>query len=245
MNPQIRRSAERPQRLLAIVAHPGDVDVAIAGSVAAWVAQGTIAQLVCCTSGDSSGDDASADPLALAATREAEQRAAAAIVGFDSVAFLHRPDGALANDLALREQLVRLIRSFRPDAVTAPDPRPLIVTCGERGRVNHIDHRAAGAAAIDAVSPAAHNAMAFPHLLSSERLQPHRVDRLYLFSTERPSAVVDISATLDTKSRAIAVHHNQTGGPDGLERCARERARDDGALVGIAAGEAYAVIDLE
>ena len=30
------------------------------------------------------------------------------------VTFLHQPDGALANDLALREQLVREIRTFRP-----------------------------------------------------------------------------------------------------------------------------------
>ena len=95
-----------------------------------------------------------------------EQRAAADIVGYEDVTFLHRPDGALANDLALREQLVRIIRTFRPDAVAASDPRVLI---HERGFVNHVDHREAGAAAIDAVYPAAQNAMAFPHLVTVRR----------------------------------------------------------------------------
>ena len=57
------------------------------------------------------------------------------------VTFLHQPDGALANDLALREQLVREIRTFRPDAVLAVDPETLFH--GDGG-VNHIDHRAAG-----------------------------------------------------------------------------------------------------
>ena len=48
-------------------AHPGDADRALAGSVARWVAEGGVAHLVCCTSGDASADDASADPLEVAA----------------------------------------------------------------------------------------------------------------------------------------------------------------------------------
>ena len=79
---------------------------------------------MCCTSGDAGADDPDTDPLELARLREAEQRAAAAIVGYEAVTFLHRPDGALENDLALREQLVRLIREFRPDAVLTMDPDP-------------------------------------------------------------------------------------------------------------------------
>ena len=55
--------------------------------------------------------------------------------------FLHQPDGALDNDLALREQLVREIRTFRPDAVLATDPT---VVFYRDGGVNHTDHRAAG-----------------------------------------------------------------------------------------------------
>src|SRR5450759_917436 len=113
---------DRPQRVLVIVAHPDDADFGVAGTMSKWIRAGTVARMVCCTSGDAGADDARTDPLALARTREAEQRAAAAGVGYESVDFLHRPDGALDNDLALREQLVRIIREFKPDGVVCMDP---------------------------------------------------------------------------------------------------------------------------
>ena len=90
-------------------------------------------------------------------------------MGYAGVSFLHQPDGALANDLALREQLVREIRTFRPDAVLCVDPETLFYA---DGGVNHVDHRAAGMAAVDAVYPAARNAMAFPWL-ARDGLAPH------------------------------------------------------------------------
>jgi len=231
---------ERPARLLVIVAHPRDADLAVAGSVARWVSEGTVAQLVCCTSGDASAADADTDPLELAARREAEQRAAADIVGYEDVTFLHRPDGALANDLALREQLVRIIRAFRPDAVAAPDPRVLI---HERGFVNHVDHREAGAAAIDAVYPAAGNAMTFPYLLKSEGLAAHDVRRLYLFRAGQPDTAIDISTTLATKLRALHVHESQPRQPERPDARVIDEAQSAGEAVGVEAAEVYAVID--
>jgi LmbE family N-acetylglucosaminyl deacetylase len=241
MSPEIRLHHGRPERLLVIVAHPGDAEREVGGSVARWVSQGTVAQLVCLTSGDAGSDDADADPLELAARREREQRAAADIVGYEDVTFLHRPDGALANDLALREQLVRVIRTFRPDAVAAGDPRVFI---DGRGFVNHVDHREAGAAALDAVQPAAARAMTFPHLVSSEGLVPHCVERLVLFGTDRPTAVVDISGTQALKSRAIRAHASQAGRPEHQDVRITERARQEGERAGVAAAESLAIIDL-
>ena len=110
---------------MVIVAHPDDADFGPAGTMARWIDAGTVGHLICCTSGDAGADDHAIDPLVLAATREAEQRAAAGIIGYEGVTFLHAPDGALANDLALREQLVAAIREFRPDAVLTMDPSML------------------------------------------------------------------------------------------------------------------------
>jgi LmbE family N-acetylglucosaminyl deacetylase len=232
---------ERPERVLVIVAHPDDADFGVAGTVAAWVARGTVAELVCCTSGDAGADDAETDPLELARLREKEQRDAAAIVGYDAVTFLHRPDGALANDLALREQLVRILRRVRPDAVVAPDPRVFI----HAGRmVNHVDHRTAGAAAIDAVYPASENAMAFPHLVRSEGLAPHHVSRLYLFWSEEPDIAVDIGATLETKRRAVRAHASQIREPAGLDGFLGRWAASEGARAGIDAAESFSLVDL-
>src|SRR5207247_9296096 len=103
------------------------------------------------------------DPLELAHLREEEQRRAAAIIGYAEVHFLHQPDGALANDLAVRQQLVRLMREFRPDAVLCQDPT---VVFHDARFVNHTDHRAAGMAAVEAVYPAARNPAAVPGLAS-------------------------------------------------------------------------------
>lgn len=232
---------ERPERLLVIVAHPDDADFLMAGSVARWVGEGTVARLVCCTSGDAGSDDAGTDPLELAALRETEQRDAAAVVGYEDVTFLHRPDGALANDLALREQLVRIIRTFRPDAVAAQDPRVII---HGRGFVNHVDHREAGTAAVDAVYPAAENAMAFPHLVRSEGLDPHYVRRLYLFGGDHPDTAVDISATLETKLRALHAHASQHRRPEALDDRITAWAQHAGEPFSVAAAETFTVVEL-
>jgi LmbE family N-acetylglucosaminyl deacetylase len=233
-------TARRPARLLVVAAHPGDAERGIGGGVTSWTAEGTVAHLVCCTSGDGGADDPGLDPLELAATRESEQRSAAAIVGFEAVTFLHRPHGALVNDLALREQLARLVRGFRPDTVAAPDPRALFPAAGG---VTHVDRREAGMAAADTASSIAPDAMAFPHLARHEGLQPHRVERLYLFDTERPTAAVDIAATLEVKLRALAEHAG--GDPQRWAARAEAAARRDGPRAGRELAEALAVVELD
>jgi LmbE family N-acetylglucosaminyl deacetylase len=231
----------RPERVLVIVAHPDDADFGPAATVHSWVHEGSVAHLVCCTSGDAGADDPHTDPLELAQVREAEQRAAAALVGYEGVTFLHRPDGALENDLALREQLVRIIRTFRPDAVLTVDPTVFI---SDEGYVQHTDHRAAGIAALDAVYPAARNAMAFPHLAIDEGLAPHEVNLLYLFWTERANAWVDVSASIAVKIAALREHVTQIRKPDELEGRILTSAREEGDRVGVQAAESFRVIDL-
>ena len=133
--------AWRPTRFMVIVAHPDDADFGPAATAARWIDEGSTGWLVCCTSGDAGNDDWRTDPLELGALRETEQQAAADVVGYAGVSFLHQPDGALANDLALRELLVREIRTFRPDAVLTIDPETIF---HDDGGVNHIDHRDGG-----------------------------------------------------------------------------------------------------
>jgi LmbE family N-acetylglucosaminyl deacetylase len=228
----------RPQRFMVIVAHPDDADFGPSATAAKWIDAGSTGRLVCCTSGDAGGDDWRMDPLVLAATRESEQLAAAAVVGYDGVVFLHQPDGALANDLALREQLVREIRTFKPDAVLAVDPETLFYN---DGGLNHTDHRAAGIAAADAVYPAARNAMSFPWL-ARDGLEPHKVRRLYLFWSNKPSVWVDTAGTLERRIDALRAHVSQIRHPEQLEARMREWAREEGAPIGSEAADAFRVI---
>ena len=231
----------RPDRFMVIAAHPDDADFGPAATAARWIDAGSTGWLVCCTSGDAGGDDPDTDPLALAALRESEQRSAVAIVGYAGVTFLHQPDGALANDLALREMLVREIRTFRPDAVFATDPETLFY--GDGG-VNHADHRAAGMAAVDAVYPAARNAMSFPWL-AHEGLASHNVRRLYLFWSNHPTVRVDVSATIDRKVDALQAHASQIRHPDQLGGRIRDWAREEGEPIGVSAGEALRLIVID
>jgi LmbE family N-acetylglucosaminyl deacetylase len=234
--PKTAAHEHRPDRALVIVAHPDDADFGVAATLARWIRQGTVARLVCCTSGDAGADDARTDPLELARRREAEQRAAAAVVGYESVDFLHRPDGALDNDLALREQLVRIIREFKPDAVLSMDPTVII---HERGFVQHVDHRMAGLAAVDAVYPASRNGMAFPHLVIDEGLEPHTVTDLYLFFTDKPNTWVDVTDTIDTKLAALREHVSQLRKPEELEQMLRGWSAEAGEQIGAAAAEGF------
>jgi LmbE family N-acetylglucosaminyl deacetylase len=231
----------RPARFMVIVAHPDDADFGPAATAARWIDEGSTGRLVCCTSGDAGGDDWRLDPVELATVREAEQHGAARIVGYEGVAFLHQPDGALANDLALREQLVREIRTFRPDAVLCVDPETLFY--GDGG-VNHADHRASGMAAVDAVYPAARNPMSFPWL-ARDGLDAHTVRRLYLFWSNHPTARVDVTTTLDRKLAALRAHGSQIRHPEQLEPRIREWAREEGTTIGVEAAEAFRVIVIE
>lgn len=226
---------------MVIAAHPDDAEFGPSGTAARWIDAGSVGWLVCCTSGDQGGEDPDADPLALAAVREAEQQAAAAIVGYAGVSFLHQPDGALANDLALREQLVREIRTFRPDAVLATDPETLFY---KDGGINHTDHRAAGIAAVDAVYPAARNPMAYPWLARSG-LAAHKVRRIYLFWSDRADAWVDISTTFERKLEALRAHATQIHDPDGLAERMRTWAAEEGLPIGAAAAEGLRLIVID
>ena len=232
---------DRPGRFLVIVAHPDDADFGPAATAARWIDEGSVGELVCCTSGDAGADDADTDPLELARVREEEQRAAASVVGYRDVHFLHQPDGALDNDLPLREQLVRIIREIRPDAVLTPDPTTLFT---RDGHVQHTDHRAAGLAAVDAVYPAARNAMAFPHLAKGG-LEPHVVRWLYLFWTNQPDAWVDVSGYVDRKMAALRCHVSQIRDPEGFEQHVRERIAAAGTEAGVEAADPFRVIELQ
>jgi LmbE family N-acetylglucosaminyl deacetylase len=226
---------------MVIVGHPDDADFGPAGTAARWIDEGSVGWLVCITSGDAGGEDPDADPFELAALRESEQRVAADIVGYAGVSFLHMPDGAVVNDLALREHLVREIRTFRPDAVLTSDPTVLF---HEGGGVNHTDHRAAGLAAVDAVYPAARNPMAFPSLARGG-LGLHKVRRLYLFWPNQPSVRIDVTATLERKIAALHAHASQIKDLERLDERIRAWAREEGEAIGAAAGEALRLVIID
>jgi LmbE family N-acetylglucosaminyl deacetylase len=89
-----------PKRVMVIVAHPDDIEFSCAGTIARWVREGAEVCYVLCTSGDVGIIDPHITKPEAAALREAEQTAAAAVVGVTNVVYLREPDGMLQNALA-------------------------------------------------------------------------------------------------------------------------------------------------
>ena len=234
--------AWRPARFMVIAAHPDDADFGPAATAARWIdaGLGRLARLLHERRRRRRG---SRRRSARAGRRCASGSSAPrpTIIGYAGVTFLHQPDGALANDLALREQLVREIRTFRPDAVLATDPTVIFY---RDGGVNHTDHRAAGLAAVDAVYPAARNPMAFPWLARSG-LAAHEVRRLYLFWPNEPNVRVDITRRSTARSRRSRRTPARSRSPPSSTSGSASGRAEEGEPIGVAAGEALRVIVID
>lgn len=122
-------------RVLAIGAHPDDLEIFLWGSLGAWAAMGAALTLAVATDGAAGGADAGP---ALAARRAGEARAAAAALGVEPH-FLGLPDGGLMPDRTLAEALRALIRGARPDLIVTHAPEDY-----------HPDHRALAAGVLHA-----------------------------------------------------------------------------------------------
>ena len=109
-------------RVLAITAHPDDVDFSAAGTVARWTEAGLEVVYCIVTDGDAGGFDEDFPREDMPALRRAEQVAAAKCAGVSDVRFLGYPDGRVEASLDLRRDLARVIRQVRPDRVLCPSP---------------------------------------------------------------------------------------------------------------------------
>ena len=135
---------------LAVAAHPDDIESWCAGTLAALKARGARVAYLLLTSGDKGSADPLAVPAQIAATREAEQLAAAAVLGVRDVVFLRRGDGTLADAPALRAAIATEIRRVRPDMLLAFDPwEPYVFHC---------DHRESALAGLAVAPPPARRA---------------------------------------------------------------------------------------
>jgi LmbE family N-acetylglucosaminyl deacetylase len=221
--------------LLVITAHPDDIEFVLAGTVAKWVRAGTVARYVVVTSGDAGTHRLDMDRATLARIREAEQTAAARVVGVDTVVYLRYPDGLVQPTLELRRELVREIRRFKPHTVICYDPTRLY---SGGSYINHPDHRAVGQAALDAISPTAAMPLAFPEQIS-KGLEPHRVRQILVAAAEHPDTWIDISETIDVKLKALKKHESQHDGRRDLPTLIRGWAETAGQTAGLQYAEAF------
>jgi LmbE family N-acetylglucosaminyl deacetylase len=171
-------------RVLCVVAHPDDVEYGTSSAVAAWTASGVEVAYLLLTRGEAGIDTMSPDETAELRVRE--QVAGSREVGVMQVDFLNHPDGVLEYTLAMRRDIARAIRAFRPDALLVGSWDVEFVA-----GLNQADHRVAGLAAIDALRDAG-NRWVFTDLVD-EGLEPHRVRWLLVSGDAHPTHGVDVT----------------------------------------------------
>ena len=244
-SPAVTTDVAVPAVALAVAAHPDDVEFQAGATLARWAAAGCAIHHLILTDGSKGTWDPDADPAALVAMRESEQRAAARALGGGEagVRFLRWPDGELEAGLRQRAQVASAIRDVRPDVVLGHDP-------WRRYRL-HPDHRNAGWLVCDGVV-AARDPLFFVELQRPH----HRPTAMLLWEADEPNHVeVADEVSLGAMVAALLEHRSQFGTTHGITDAgdaeqvdrfsSRMRARltERGALAGAALGESFRLLD--
>ena len=220
------------ERAMAVVAHPDDLEYGLASAIAHFTRAGKAVTYVLATSGEAGIDEMS--PEECGPLRQEEERSSAAVVGVSTVDFLGHADGTVENGLALRHDIAAAIRRHRPEVVFGMN---FDLTWGERGGVNHADHRAVGLALLDACRDAA-NRWVFP-----DAGPPWAgISTVYISGGgTAASHFVDVGETLDLGIASLNEHRAYIDGL-GREFDPDQFLRDMAGFAGMAAGCEYAVL---
>jgi bacillithiol biosynthesis deacetylase BshB1 len=214
--------------VLAIAAHPDDVEQTCGGTLIKMAEMGYRTGVLDLTAGD----------MATRGTPEVRLQEAEAAARHLLLAFrgnLRFPDARLENALAARMSLAAEIRRLRPRVVILP-----------YWEARHPDHYRAGEMAYEACFLAGLKKLDE----SSEPHRPFKVVYSSLYANVTPSFVVDISAQFERRMAALLSYESQYGGGESSdlfpgEEEIRERlgaiARFYGNLIGVKYGEPFVV----
>jgi len=216
--------------VLAVGAHPDDVDMICGGTLAKLVARGKSVAIVDLTRGEmgSRGDPE---------MRSREAQAAAKALGVQERVILDMGDGRLENNAENRRHLIEVIRRLRPTLILAHYWDDL-----------HPDHAAAGHLVRSVMYPVGF--ARYP--AQGEPYRPNEVLFFMAHTTFPPSFIVDVSESHERKMEAIRCYASQfhregaaevpTGisQPDFLLRL-EARARFFGSQIGRTFGEPFLV----
>lgn len=234
----MHRSVPKP-RVLAIHAHPDDIEFQCAGTLALLKQRGCHITLATMTPGDCGSAELGQDEIA--AVRRAEAKAAADLLEADYVCLEFR-DLSITHDNDSRRRVTEIIRRTRPDIVLTAPP------------VDYMsDHEVTSRLVRDALFNAsvpnyktqqwepAPPLNHLPHLYFVDALEG--VD--WFGNPIAPEFVLDITSTFDLKLKMLACHSSQRewlrkqhGVDEYLESCRRWSAAR-GANLGVAFGEAF------
>lgn len=231
--------ATPPPRILAIHAHPDDIEFQCAGTLALLKQRGCHITYVTMTPGDCGSAEVSSNEIA--ATRRAEARTAAAMLEADCECLEFR-DLSICFDNPSRWRVCEALRRIRPDIVLTAPPvdympdheitsRLVRDACFNAPIPNYDTHSARPAAALERI----------PHLYYVDPIEGTD----WFGNAVEPEFIVDISQTFELKQQMLACHASQRdwlmrqhGIDEYLISCERW-SRQRGSEIGVTYGEAF------
>ncbi len=213
-------------RVLALGAHPDDIELLCAGTLAHYAHQG--ARLTVAIFTDGGLGSGAPTPAGTAALRESEARRAMEVLGAELI-WLGLPDGFLYDTPETRTRTVDVLRRARPDIVFAHHPDDY-----------HPDHQAASRLTAAARLLARETALVTAHPATATVPPLFHLDTLAA-THGAPDLWVDITTTMALKEAMLAEHLSQN-----TARRARkgsdfiDLAREQAALRGQQADVRYA-----
>ena len=233
-----------PHSVLAIGAHPDDVEFGCGATLAKWAAAGCVVHHLVCTDGSKGTWNPEANIEKLVATRQQEQRNAASALGATgSVTFLGYIDGELEHSKEVIDRIALLIRTVKPDVVATHDP-------WKRYRL-HPDHRNTGLNVCDAIV-AARDPHFLKHHMRDFGVSHHRPDALLLWEADEPNHYEDVSDWVSVKLAALEEHRSQfestmkatdDSGMEAFRQRMTKRLGELGAPFGVDAAEIFHLMD--
>lgn len=222
------------KKVLAIGAHPDDLEFAAGGTIN-LLSRRNIVTLLIGTDGEAGGHDPGTLSARLAVERQKEALRAAKILGASETIFLKYPD------LQLRDYRRRLFKEFlhlllaeRPDIIITWD------FWGKYELYVHPDHRVIAEVVMEAVLEST-----LPGRLRQWGIYNARVlspkPQQWLMIPESPNYVVDITAVWQTKRKALLSHKSQS--PTIMkEEMLKKHALPSGKLIGVDKGESFRIL---
>lgn len=175
-------------------AHPDDLEILCAGTLAKYAAQGHQVTIAVATNGEVGSSNLS--KTAIAEIRKAEAAASAAVIGADFI-WMGYPDEFLFSNADTRLDFLNTVRKARPDVILTHAPSDY-----------HPDHRTTGEIIWDI------RVMTTVPNIKTEQAVCEKIPEIYYFDTVGgidfiPQYYVDITDAFEAKKRMLACHKSQ------------------------------------
>jgi len=223
--------------ILAIGAHPDDVELSCGGTIAKEIANGKKVGIIDLTRGE-------LGTRGTAETRDAESAEAAKILGVTVRTNMEFADGFFINDKQHQLELIKMIRKYKPEIVlcNAIDDR-------------HIDHGKGSQLVSDACFLSGLIKIDTKNPDEDGYQEPWRPKQVYHYIQWKhiePDIVIDVTGYIDIKMKAVLAYKTQFFDPNSdapetpissknFTDSIAYRSRDLGRLIGVEEAEGYTV----